>query len=73
MKKFINVSNLLWLVLSLILCSFMAITLAMDIMFPILLLALGVYGFLKKDDKPNIEAAGALVLGGLIIQLFLLL
>lgn len=74
MKKFFtNIRNLIFLIISLIICAFLAIVLGMKIMFPIVIVAIIVLGAFKDKGKLDWQGVIATLLGGIIIQIFLLL
>ena len=74
MKKFFNrIRNLIFLIISLVISAFFAIVLGMKIMFPILILAIIVLGVFQDKGKKDWQAVIATLLGGIVIQLFLLL
>ncbi len=74
MKEFFERSKNLWcLIIALILSAILAIVLGMKIMFPIVILAIIVLGGFKDKGKLDWQAVIATLLGGLIIQLLLLI
>lgn len=73
MKKYFKTRNLILLIISLIICAFLAIVLAMKIMFPIVIVAIIVLGASKVNGKLDWQGVIATLLGGIVIQLFLLL
>lgn len=73
MKKFFNrIKNLIFLIISLVISAFLAIVLGMKIMFPILILAIIVLGAFQDKGKKDWQAVIATLLGGIVIQVFLL-
>lgn len=73
MKKYFKTRNLILLIISLIICAFLAIVLAMKIMFPIVIVAIIVLGASKVKGKLDWQGVIATLLGGIVIQLLLLL
>lgn len=72
-EYFTKTRNLIFLIISLIICAFLAIVLGMQIMFPIIIVAIIVLGGFKDKGKLDWPGVIATLLGGIIIQLFLLL
>lgn len=73
MKKYFKTRNLILLIISLTICAFLAIVLAMKIMFPIVIVAIIVLGASKVKGKLDWQGVIATLLGGIVIQLLLLL